>query len=247
MSKGAKQTTTSAPAAPTTALQGQVYNSATNAANHLVIPGADPATTGALSTYQGYGAAGQNGLAALGGNQDAMATLMNPYINSVINPMAAQFGNISQQLTNQNNSDATAQRAFGGSRAAVTNGAAQGQLGLGEATQMGQLLSQGYSGAQGVASQLANLGLSGAAGSDAIGQYLQQLHYQQMNPGITQTNILQGAAAGTPYGTTTTTPVNRNTGAGILGGAATRAGIGSMIPGIGTGVGAVAGGILGLF
>lgn len=245
---GSKQQTVTQGLSPATqAMQGQVYNAAQNASNHLTIPGADPATTGALSTLQGYSAAGQNGLAALNGDQGAAASLMNPYINSVINPMAAQYNSLFKQLSSNMDSDATAQHAFGGSRADITKGAALAQLGLGENEQMAQLLAGGYQSAMGNAGTVANLGLSSTGGANDIGQYLQQLAYQRANPGITQTQILQGATAGTPYGTTTSQPVNYNTGAGILGGAATGASIGSAIPGIGTGIGALAGGILGLF
>jgi hypothetical protein len=60
-------------------------------------------------------------------------------------------------------------------------------------------------------------------------------------------NILTSAGAGLPYGTSQSQPLHRNTGAGILGGAATGAQIGSVIPGVGTAVGAGVGGLLGLF
>lgn len=228
-------------------MQGQVYGAARNAASNLTIPGADPATTQALSTLQNYGSVGQNGLAALNGDQGAATSLMNPYTSAVINPMAAEYNSLFHQLGNNLDSQATEQGAFGGTRADVTKGAALAQLGLGENTQIAQLLQQGYSGAMGNAGTLANLGLSSTGGASDIGSYLRNLAYQQANPGLTQEQILQGAASGTPYGTNTSTPVNYNTGAGILGGAATGASIGSAVPGIGTALGAGIGGLLGLF
>jgi hypothetical protein len=112
---------------------------------------------------------------------------------------------------------------------------------------MAQLMSQGYSGAQNTAGNVANLGLSGTGGSNSIGQYLQQLQMQQANPGIMQSQILQSGVSGAPQSTTQSTPVNYNTGAGVLGGASTGAGIGSAFGPWGTGIGAAAGGLLGLF
>ena len=57
------------------------------------------------------------------------------------------------------------------------------------------------------------------------------------------------ASIGSPYAqtTTTTNPVFRNTGAGILGGAMQGAKMGGMIPGLGAGMGAIGGGLLGGF
>ncbi|BCV04951.1 MAG: hypothetical protein CM15mV95_230 [Caudoviricetes sp.] len=48
-----------------------------------------------------------------------------------------------------------------------------------------------------------------------------------------------------PSTTVSTQPVFRNTGAGLLGGAMTGANIANMIPGLGTGIGAIGGGLLG--
>jgi hypothetical protein len=59
-------------------------------------------------------------------------------------------------------------------------------------------------------------------------------------------DILRGAS-GLPGGMTQSTPMYSNPAAGFLGGAATGAGIGSAIPGLGTAAGAGIGGVLGLF
>ena len=50
-----------------------------------------------------------------------------------------------------------------------------------------------------------------------------------------------------PSTTSSTQPIFRNTGAGLLGGAMTGAKIADMIPGLGTGMGAIGGGLLGGF
>jgi len=60
-------------------------------------------------------------------------------------------------------------------------------------------------------------------------------------------NLIQGTYGGTQSSTSMGPATSRNTGAGILGGAATGASIGSVVPGIGTMFGAAAGGLLGAF
>ena len=80
-----------------------------------------------------------------------------------------------------------------------------------------------------------------AALQDAINRW----NYQQQIP----QNALQQYMSyvyGAPQGSVSSQPVFRNTGAGILGGAATGAALGSAIPGVGTAIGAGLGGLLGL-
>jgi hypothetical protein len=72
-------------------------------------------------------------------------------------------------------------------------------------------------------------------------------HLEERDWGVRNLDILSGAMGGMPYGTTRTQPMERNAGAGFLGGAATGAGIGSNFGPWGTGIGAGIGGILGLF
>jgi len=78
---------------------------------------------------------------------------------------------------------------------------------------------------------------------DALGRF----DFEQNKPYFKLREYL--ASIGSPYAqtTTTTNPVFRNTGAGILGGAMQGAKMGGMIPGLGAGMGAIGGGLLGGF
>lgn len=131
--------------------------------------GPGPLLTGAAgygTTAQG---AGNLGFGALTGNQNAINTLMNPYINTVIGANDANAAKAAQQGTNQLNAQATAAGAFGGSRQGVAEGTmlANNQMNLN--TLNANLLNSGYGTAMGQASGLANLGFSGAGLNSQLG------------------------------------------------------------------------------
>jgi hypothetical protein len=94
---------------------------------------------------------------------------------------------------------------------------------------------------------LSNIG----AQQQALAQDQLDAQYQnQMNP-ITEQQLLLAAAQGIPVGSLVgqsgTQNLYRNRGAGLLGGALAGAELGSAIPVLGTGLGAIAGGLLGAF
>lgn len=210
------------------------------------VPGLSPLTQQATGGYQSALNAGNLGLGALSGNQADINTFMNPYQSGVVNQLQNQYGIMSQNLANQNADAATQAHAFGGTRQAVAQGIAQGQLGIGMGQQMASLLDQGYNTAQQQALAAANLGMGAAGQLQNLGEYGRQVQMQK-DPAMRQLTILQGLLSGMPYGMTQSTPLYTNPGAGALGGAAMGASIGSMIPGLGTGLGAGLGGLLGLF
>ena len=78
---------------------------------------------------------------------------------------------------------------------------------------------------------------------DAIARY----DYDQTQPYQKLNYYLGSLGAAVPSTTVSTQPVFRNTGAGLLGGAMTGANIAKMIPGVGAGMGAIGGGLLGGF
>lgn len=273
MSKGGskQQTTTQALDPQTTAMQGRVYNAASNAAAGYVDPGVNGQTMNALGNFNQTAANGLNGAAGLiglqgygqtgaealsGQNPSLMQQFMNPYNASVMNDVQNRFSDLSQRTSNSIDASATGAGAYGGSRAAVANGVAQGELGMNAQQTLAGLESQGYSNAQGAASTLAGLG-SGASGTLAnlglsangqvanLGDYLRQVQIQG-NPYLSNLNILKSGLSGTPYGTTTSQPINRNTGAGILGGITSGAALGGKST-LGRVLGGIGGGILGLF
>lgn len=105
--------------------------------------------------------------------------------------------------------------------------------------------------ALGAAGQAAAGGLAASQGVFGAGDYNRQIQQQQYDDaqrrfneqrdwGLRGLNIMSGSMSGQPYGQTSSTPLTKNVGAGILGGAATGAKIGGPW-------GALAGGILGAF
>lgn len=122
-------------------------------------PNVDP---GFLHAYQN---GGQEGMAALGGDAGAMARMMNPYEQQVINANNAQWQHTNQQTLNTVDGRAAMQGAFGGSRTGVAEGTAMAQNGLAQQQQTAGLLYGGYNNAQDRAGQLAQLGASAPYGS----------------------------------------------------------------------------------
>jgi len=182
--------------------QSQIWSAAQQAVASPP-PGVNPLTGQAVQGYQNAANAGNLGFSALSGDPAAMAKLMNPYQQDVIDKMNQQFGITSGQVQNQINSQATAAGAFGGSRYGVASGAAQAGLGASQAQQIAGLYSQGYQNAQNQAATLANLGL-GAQGQLAnLGDYERNIQMQQ-NPALWRLQVLQGANSGMQSGSTTT-------------------------------------------
>jgi hypothetical protein len=155
-------TTSSGPNAQNQAWIRQIMSAAQGAGSS----GPSPLVTGAADTYNNQQAAGKVGTSALSGDPTAVNQLMNPYMTQVIGANNAQWQNTNAQDINASNANATAAGAFGGSRAAIQNGAVLSANNLAQNTQTAGLLSQGYTDAMGQASTLANMG-SNAAGANA--------------------------------------------------------------------------------
>lgn len=141
-----------------------------NAALNAGMEGPSPLLTGAAQYGTGLQNAGATGAAALGGNQAAINTLMNPYQQSVIDANAANWAKINQQTQNQVNDRATLAGAFGGSRHGVATGVALGANNMAQGAQTAALLQGGYNDAMQRAAQGAQLGLQGAGLNFGLGQ-----------------------------------------------------------------------------
>jgi len=253
---GGSQTVTQQLDPATKAMQQRVYNKAQEVAGQgyagyqgPTVAQANPYITGAAQQYQQLGGLAGLGGRALAGDQDAFAQFMNPYQQNVIDATGRQYDQLRSQAHLNANDAATQARAFGGTRQAVTEGAALGQLDQGQAQTTAQLLQQGFGDAQQRALQAANLGM-GALGQQAqLGDYLRQLQQQQLTNnqnafneqrdwGTRQLGILQGAFQGTPYGQSQTQPLYQNRLAGAAGGALTGFEVGGPVGGlIGGGLG----------
>jgi hypothetical protein len=188
-------------------------------------------TNGYRTAYDLYNRAagvGGIGIDALGGSPGAIDQLMNPYQTNVLDRMNAQYARMGQGLQTQLNQNATAQGAFGGSRAAVALGQGLGELGRAQGDANANLLYQGYGDAMSRAQYLTNLGL-GSAGT------LQQLDEAKRLEGYNNA-AMKGQLFGMfPYGTDTKTEQNESFGAtlGRIGAAGLQLGANFFLPGAG--------------
>lgn len=191
---------------------------------------------------------------------------MNPYEQQVIQGTLGDIEQSRQMAALQNAQQASAAKAFGGSRygvqqsltdqaalaQAAKTAAQMRQAGYGQATQTA--LSARNLGLQGrqLGLQGAQLGFQGAQAVMNAGSARQQLEQARLdaarNIGVQKLGVTQSALTGQPanIGSTTSQPIYRNQAGGALGGALAGAQLGSIIPGIGTGIGAGIGGLIGL-
>jgi hypothetical protein len=164
---------------------------------------------------------------------------MNPYEETVVQNALGDIERQRQIQTANEGAQATAARAFGGSRQAVQR-ALVDEAALRQSGALGaQLRQQGFTQAQNLALQQEQLRQA----------YEQQKLDAARNLGLERLNVAQGALSLQPanLGGTQTSPIYRNTGASALGGALSGGMLGNLIGGsTGAGYGAVAGGLLGL-
>lgn len=175
----------------------------------------------------------------------------NPYEDAVVQQSLQDIEQSRQMAALRDAQQATASKAFGGSRAGVQS-ALTNESALREAARTASgLRSAGYGQAAQLAQAARAMNLQGYQNAMNLGltrqQYaqlqldaqrnlpLQQLAIQQAAMGAQPANLGQ-TMTGTSTGSSST-PMTRNVGAGILGGAATGAQFGPL--------GAVAGGVLG--
>ena len=138
------------------------------------------------ATYGGLGAQAGLGYGQNATNAQSVGQYMNPYLQNVLNPamqlQQQQFG----QIGAQNQSQATAQGAFGGGRQAVMQGLNQQNQMLAQNQLVGQGYSNAYDTAQKNMQAAASLGMQGTAqGMQGAGLGLQgvqgaQAAYQQL-------------------------------------------------------------------
>ena len=188
----------------------------------------------------------------------------NPFFSGAFSGAAQEAANKYNQTVNQALSNASQAGRYGSNAMGTQLGAANTALANSLSNTAGNLAYQNYAAEramQNAAAQaypqmaaadyydIAQLAQAGQTEEsyqqqvlqDAINRwnYAEQAPYQNLNQYIS-------AAYGSPMGSVTSTPIYRNTGGSILGGAATGAALGSAIPGLGTGVGAGLGALLGL-
>lgn len=176
-----------------------------------------------------------------------IAAFQNPYEEQVVQQSLQDIEQSRQMAALRDAQQATAAKAFGGSRAGV-QGALTNEAALREAARTaGQLRSAGYGQAAQLAQAARGINLSGLQNAMNLGLTRQQFEQMkldaQRNLPLQRLAIQQAAMSAQPanLGGTTSQPMQRNVGAGILGGAAigSRFGIGGAL------VGGALGGLLG--
>lgn len=192
-----------------------------NSQPHGSIQGVDPQTAAAIQGYGQYAGLGQQGVAALGGDQAALAKYMNPYQTNVLDQVRSQYGLLNAQAQMGINDAATRAGAFGGSRQGVASGVASGEIARGLGQQISGLEYQGFNDAMGRAGDQARLGLGALGALPGLGQYQQQIN----DPNLRRLMFIKQAQAGSPYGQTSTQQVNSNPAGGALGTFATLYGL----------------------
>ncbi len=250
MSKGgqkSRSTQTQGLTGPSAGMQRDIYGTAQRAASGYQTAGIDPNSQAAAGAYGGMMGAGQNGLAALGGDAAAMGKLMNPYQSQVVDAMNAQYGRAQAGVTANTNDQATRAGAFGGSRHGVAEGIAQGQLTNDHMGRVAGVLQSGYNNAQGVAGQLANMGLAGAQGSAGMGEYMRNIEQQRLNPEAAKLGLLTAGMQGGGMQSGTQSTTTQQPGTGWLQNLGGIASIGAGIFGgpMGAAVSKAAGGLFG--
>jgi hypothetical protein len=164
---------------------------------------------------------------------------MNPYEQEVIQGTLGDIERVRQGQISQEGAQATAAKAFGGTRQAVTRSLVD-EAALRNATNaVAQLRQTGFTQAQ-------NLGLS----QEALRQQYEQSKLDaQRNLGLERLGVSQGALSLQPSANTQSAPLYKNQTASALGGALGGAQLGSILGGTTNpqyaGYGAALGGLLG--
>lgn len=156
---------------------------------------------------------------------DQAARFMNPYQQNVIDATRGEFDHLRAQAGMQAQQQATAQGAFGGSRAAIMQGSRLGALDRAQASQIANLQQQGYQNAMqmGLGYSEYERSLAERQAQEPLFRQQQALNFQNMGLG--------------PYGTSQVGQQPRNILGGIAGGAIAGSSLG--LPGI------IGGGLLG--
>jgi hypothetical protein len=169
---------------------------------------------------------------------------MNPYEQQVIQGTLGDIEQSRQMAALQNAQQATAAKAFGGSRYGVQQSLTD-QAALQQAAKTAaQMRQAGYGTAAQLAMNARNLGMQGAQTVLGLGGARQQLEQARLdaarNIGLQKLGVTQSALGLSPanLGGTTTQPTYRNQAAGALGGAAAGYQLGGPVgAAIGAGIG----------
>lgn len=180
-----------------------------------------------------------------------IAAFQNPYEQQVVQQSLQDIEQSRQMAALRDAQQATAAKAFGGSRAGV-QGALTNEAALREAARTASgLRSAGFGQAAQLAQAAREMNMRGYQNAMNLGLTRQQFAQLQLdaqrNLPLQRLAIQQSAMGAQPanLGGTTSQPTSRNVASGALGGALAGAQLGSFFPGVGTAIGAIGGGLLG--
>lgn len=156
----------------------------------------DPNFQHAMDQFREYGNLGMGGARALGGDTAAIRSMMNPYESEVMASLDPAYARAREGALSSIASQATRAGAFGGSRAAIMQGQALGDLAQQQAQTQAGMRYQGFNDAMSRAYQLANLGMGASQSSAGYGQYLQDRGFNRMRDAMSL--IPGGATSGVP-------------------------------------------------
>lgn len=147
--------------------------------------------------FSGMFPGAQQGMAALGGDPNAVNTLMNPYLSQVVDATNADFDRSAALAQRGQDDAATFAGAFGGSRHGVASGVAQGAIEQDRNAALAGLRYGGFTDAMNRANQLTNFGFMGAQGLQGYDAYMRQA---QSDIDGYRMNVLRQGFMGLPYG-----------------------------------------------
>lgn len=199
--------------APTNALQQQAAANATNLSGSPWDYDAAVDLTGAVANAKAPSIAAN------------ISEFMNPYVQQVVGATSADLDASASKVRAQQALNLAGSGAFGGSGAALTQSATEGELARARATSLGTLLSQGYSQALGAATSQAQLqqqqqaqrltaanqlaGIADQYGANqraniatqtAVGDDLRNVAQQQAQAPVTSTAQVVAMLSGLPIG-----------------------------------------------
>ena len=184
-----------------------------------------------------------------------IAAFQNPYEQQVVQQSLQDIEQSRQMAALRDAQQATAAKAFGGSRAGV-QGALTNEAALREAARTASgLRSAGFGQAARLAQEAREMNMRGFQNAMNLGLTRQQFAQLQLdaqrNLPLQRLALQQSAMSAQPANLgqtmtgTTSQPTSRNVASGALGGALAGAQLGSFFPGVGTAIGAIGGGLLG--
>lgn len=188
---------------------------ASQGAGREINPGVNPAR----DFYNNQLRGANLGFGALSGDKNALRSVMNPFTEEVIGRVEGDQQRLTDIALNAADARATRAGVFGGDRSKLALGAAAADVQRTGADRMAALRSAGYDEGMARAAGLAGGGAGAAGGLLQLGE--------MSNPQLRMMRMLREGISGLPYGTTSTssTPMQRGLGQGIMGGAASLGGL----------------------